>query len=231
MNTRTSFIWSIKRDELAQVCAMSTSFSQIVRHYGLVVTGTAVKYFKQRIMEDSIDVTHIRPNPGNQTLNRFKRNPMPLVDVMTEHSSYGRQNLKKRLLANGMLKNECSLCGGQPEWQSRPLVMILDHINGVNDDHRRENLRMVCPNCNSQLATFSGGNGRQRNRCVDCGKIISRRSERCTPCAAKCSPQPTKIDWPSTEELLVMVSERPFTTVAKELGVSDNAIRNRLKRH
>jgi DNA-binding Lrp family transcriptional regulator len=33
------------------------------------------------------------------------------------------------------------------------------------------------------------------------------------------------------EELLEMVGEKPFTTIAKELGVSDNAIRNRIKNH
>jgi len=40
-----------------------------------------------------------------------------------------------------------------PEWQNKPLTLILDHINGNNKDHRLENLRWVCPNCNQQLET------------------------------------------------------------------------------
>jgi 5-methylcytosine-specific restriction endonuclease McrA len=36
--------------------------------------------------------------------------------------------------------------------------MILDHINGIKNDSRLLNLRLLCPNCNSQTATFSGRN-------------------------------------------------------------------------
>ena len=53
-------------------------------------------------------------------------------------------------------------------WNGKPLVLILDHINGNAEDNRYENLRFVCPNCNSQLPTFTGrnkkGNGRYYRR-------------------------------------------------------------------
>jgi 5-methylcytosine-specific restriction endonuclease McrA len=42
------------------------------------------------------------------------------------------------------------------------LTVQIDHINGVRDDHRLENLRMLCPNCHSQTATYG-----QRNRSRD----------------------------------------------------------------
>ena len=47
------------------------------------------------------------------------------------------------------------------------LVLELDHINGVGDDHRLENLRLLCPNCHSQTETYCGRNiriGRKRTR-------------------------------------------------------------------
>jgi hypothetical protein len=43
--------------------------------------------------------------------------------------------------------------------------------------------------------------------------------------------QPTKIDWPSVPELLVMLETASAVAVASRLGVSEAALRKRLKRH
>ena len=55
--------------------------------------------------------------------------------------------------------------------------MVLDHINGINNDHRLENLRMLCPNCNSQQDTFAGRNvsDRKKYKCKSCGKKLERK--------------------------------------------------------
>ncbi len=69
-----------------------------------------------------------------------------------------RSAVRKRVLAQKLLPYICQLCGAKPEWMGKPLSLILDHINGVANDHRLENLRFLCPNCNSQQDTFSGRN-------------------------------------------------------------------------
>jgi hypothetical protein len=61
-------------------------------------------------------------------------------------------------LREEVLLNECYLCGSPPLWSGKPLVMILDHANGDRADNRIENLRLLCPNCNSQQQTFAGRN-------------------------------------------------------------------------
>jgi hypothetical protein len=58
----------------------------------------------------------------------------------------------------------CALCGLTSEWQGQPLVLVLDHIDGNADNNARSNLRMVCPNCDSQLPTYKNRNlGRGRH--------------------------------------------------------------------
>ena len=48
-------------------------------------------------------------------------------------------------------------------WNGKPLPLILDHVNGVSTDNRPKNLRLLCPNCESQLPTRGGRNkGRVR---------------------------------------------------------------------
>lgn len=52
------------------------------------------------------------------------------------------------------------------------LRLVLDHVDGDSTNNRRENLRLVCPNCDSQLPTFKArnrGSGRawRRQRYAD----------------------------------------------------------------
>lgn len=88
---------------------------------------------------------------------RIQRIPQ-LEAVMVKGSNYGRKNLKKRIIKLELIPYLCAVCGSKPEWNGRPLSLRLDHINGVKDDHRIENLRFVCPNCDSQLPTFCSRN-------------------------------------------------------------------------
>ena len=52
---------------------------------------------------------------------------------------------------------KCSICFIS-EWNGKPIVLEIDHINGINSDNRVENLRYVCPNCHSQTSTYKGKN-------------------------------------------------------------------------
>lgn len=150
--------WS--ESELIKAIKESTSLAQVLIKLNLSPLGTGNrKTILSYIKKLALDVSHFT---GQAHLKGKTHNwcstKIPLKDILVEHSSYQTFKLKNRLIKEQILTNVCSLCNQSTTWNGKPLNMILDHINGINDDHRLINLRLVCPNCNSQLDTFAGKN-------------------------------------------------------------------------
>ncbi len=100
-----------------------------------------------------------------QAIHRGKSiGPRPkraLSEVLVLGSSYNRGELKKRLLREGLLTSVCAICGID-SWLGKALALHLDHKNGVYNDNRLHNLRLLCPNCHSQTETYAGKNCARR---------------------------------------------------------------------
>jgi hypothetical protein len=58
---------------------------------------------------------------------------------------------------------KCEVCGIH-EWQGKPIVLEIDHINGAWDENGPENVRLICPNCHSQTDTYKNKGGRSSVR-------------------------------------------------------------------
>jgi len=77
-------------------------------------------------------------------------------------------NFAARTAKRYLIKTEgcCKICGLK-DWNDKDLVLILDHIDGNSENNNLDNLRLVCPNCDSQLPTFKNrnkGHGRHSRR-------------------------------------------------------------------
>lgn len=64
--------------------------------------------------------------------------------------------VKKHILIEQ--NNHCAICPTLNIWNNKPIIFVLDHIDGDASNNLRINLRLVCPNCDSQLDTYKSKN-------------------------------------------------------------------------
>ena len=148
-----SKVYQVSDEQFIQIVQESNSYSDCLRALGLGTRGgSSTDILKRRIAELNCSTEHF----GNQLQSVSAK--YSLEEILVENSSYANiSRLKQRLINEGKMEYKCQKCGIS-EWLGNPLTLQLDHINGVNNDHRLTNLRFLCPNCHSQTDTYAGKN-------------------------------------------------------------------------
>lgn len=213
---------NFSKDELEQIVKSSFSLAEVIDKLGYTTHhGNNNKTVKNRIEKYGISVEHFTSN-----INQEKRN---FDNIFCEGSTASQQTLRRWYLKNEYSEYKCAICNNPPLWCNKPLTLILDHINGINNDNRLENLRWVCPNCNQQLGTTGFKIMRTENKnkkeylCTKCGEKISRQNK--SGMCQKCYVESIKNEnIPSREELKNLIRNTPFTTIGKTFNVSDRTI-------
>ncbi len=146
-------IW--QENNLNEIVKNSNSYIDCLKKLGFHNFGSSYNTLKKYIKKYNIDNSHFID--GEEHIkNLSKKTDLSLI--LIENSNFGSNHLKNRLYKEEIKKRECELCGQGEEWNGKHMSLILDHINGVNNDNRLENLRIVCPNCNATLETHCKGN-------------------------------------------------------------------------
>lgn len=222
---KKSILWKISKEELLEVANNSQSINQMLRFFKL--SGSAFYTLKNRLIAEGFDLSKFTEKIK---IIKSKPNfiPKSLSEYMVENSEYSRGALKVRLIKEKIIPYICDECKCEPVWNDKKLVLILDHINGIRNDHRKENLRFLCPNCNSQTDTFAGKNQLYKGKTCSCGEEIYFQSNFCKSCSYK---NARKTEWPTKEELYKLLQEKPVTHIALQFKVSDKSVARWIKNY
>jgi hypothetical protein len=227
-------------EEARAAIAASRSWSEALRRLGMCHSGGAHFVLKKYAALWGISTDHFDPYAAIRGSGAHRRRP--LEEILVERSSFSRNHLKQRLYDERLKEPICELCGQGEIWRGSRMAMILDHINGVSDDNRLENLRIVCPNCAATLETHCGRArriSRDNRPCLRCGALFRPKSRTQRYCSRDCGaryqragiprPNARKVDRPPYAQLLRETRAMGFEATGRRYGVTGNAVRKWLR--
>jgi hypothetical protein len=146
-------------EQFVQAVKESENYTQVIIKLGLRPAGGNGETVRTNITRLGLDTQHFTNTSQLRGLREHvQKHTWTDDEVFCRKSQANRRMVRMRLLKHGM-KYVCNECDQTPMFRGKPLTLQLDHINGVWNDHRVENLRFLCPNCHSQTETFCGRNG------------------------------------------------------------------------
>lgn len=232
--------------EAREAVTASKSYSEVLRRLGMRPAGGNHALLKKWVDEVwKISTEHF--DPGAAATRNLHSAPKPLAEVLVKGSTYSRGKVKQRLFEAALKERKCEMCGQGEIWRGRRMALILDHINGIPNDNRIENLRIVCPNCAATLDTHCGRKNRMQaptRTCKRCGREFLAKYQRHRYCSRACgvrwdrstcgaragrrgvpAPDARKVERPPYEQLVAELEAMSYLAVGRKYGVSDNAVR------
>jgi len=146
-------------EQLEAAVRSSRSYRRVLIELKLVPAGGNYDQIKRRIRELGISTEHFTGKGWNVGWGFDPRKPrFELKEILVADRPSQSHKLRLRMIAEGLKKPRCELCGWHKKSVDGRLPLELDHINGDPNDNRITNLRILCPNCHSLQSTHRGRN-------------------------------------------------------------------------
>jgi len=213
------YMKKIKKELFIQTCNASASMAKARVKYSeieeLMNFKTFVKYAKLWGC--------YKPNQAGKGISKnFNGYKIDLLEILDgKHPQYSTSGLHLRLIKELHYEEKCAVCK-LTEWNGIKIPLDLDHIDGNNTNHKKVNLRLLCPNCHRQTDNFGSKNRAKMKKVLKVAGLEVRKR--------------TDLKW-EPFKIKVLESDIDFskfgwvTKVSKVLNISPQKVNKWMKRY
>ena len=173
----------IKEELETLILVEKKSYGEIGRMYG--VSDTYIKKISRKLgivleIRKKFTINHSKPNINicpeckinytkkykgqkhcGQKCAAFARKTKKYTHYLENQDLYCNVDQSLKFIKEHILNEQhckCQICNNLNVWNDKLIIFILDHIDGDASNNKRNNLRLICPNCDSQLDTYKSKN-------------------------------------------------------------------------
>ncbi|MBC9704515.1 MAG: transposase family protein [Enterococcus sp.] len=245
------------KEDYIEAAAKSTSLAGMCRHLGLIAAGGNYSTMHRKIAEYDLDVSHFlgQAHSRGKILNHAPNHKTSIKKVILKQRGHQCESCKNtewltlpitlelEHIDGDNTNNDynnllllCPNCHSQTKtWRrakssfnKKPNPDLICQCGGV-----KQRTSKVCVECyrtavkeKSQKPPHKRLYSKDYSKLCPCGEKINLRASQCSTCA---HDKQKRIEWPAAEFLISRLKDTSFVAVARDLGVSDNAVRKYLR--
>lgn len=150
------------KEYLEPLIKQATSVTHLIKLTGNKPSGGMHAMFKRLIRNYNFTTDHfngrgwskgLTKHTSDRVARQAKKMSLSDEEILSENSTCQRASRIRETMIRHGKKYICEF-GHEPTWMGSSLTLHIDHINGIHNDNRLENLRFLCPNCHQQTDTW-----------------------------------------------------------------------------
>lgn len=131
-------IYNKNEREFINTINNSYYLKDIVKKMGCSLNNKTIKKIKMKMDELNININDFSSSKD--------------IPLETNNIKKNNKEIKRQLLEKNLIENKCQSCKIGNMWNGRLLSLKLDYNNGNSNDKNLDNMRLLCPNCFTQIS-------------------------------------------------------------------------------
>lgn len=131
-------IYNKNEREFINTINNSYYLKDVVKKMGCSLNNKTIKKIKMKMDELNININDFSSSKD--------------IPLETNNIKKNNKEIKRQLLEKNLIENKCQSCKIGNMWNGRLLSLKLDYNNGNSNDKNLDNMRLLCPNCFTQIS-------------------------------------------------------------------------------